>query len=419
MKLTPFILSSLLHRKASSILSILLVTFGTALLLLSLNFTSQIQNRLSAGQNIFDVVVGAKGSPLQLVLSTLYHADIPTGNIPEDVAERISKNKQIKTAIPISLGDNYFGFRIVGTVPAWVTSKKLELAEGQLWDHDFEAVIGSEVAKERGLTIGSQFAGAHGLSGMSHIHDEFKYTVTGILRPSHTIADRLILTSTNSFNIIHGLHDHDHADGHGHGHEHGHDHGHKHNHAHHHDESSSKESEITALLIEARSPRDAVNLVREINRETSLSAASPAFEMARLSALFGMGGQSLTFLSGLIIFLAAVSIFSGLAAQLDQRQKELALLRALGLSPLRVAATVITEALILTLIGLVIGTIIAQTTIYTLTNTFEPLAQTITTFLDPVLCAQVALLLCGAALVSALVPALSVYRMDVARYLNE
>src|SRR5690606_34972197 len=139
-----------------------------------------------------------KGSPTQLILSSIYHVDNPTGNIRLHEARALAANPMVNLAVPLALGDNYRGHRIIGTDSTFMELYGLRLAAGQLWEGDFEAVIGASGASGRGLQIGDRLAGARGLSAGGHEHGEHPSAVTGILEQTGRLADGLILTAVRS-----------------------------------------------------------------------------------------------------------------------------------------------------------------------------------------------------------------------------
>ena len=188
-------LASIRSRKLQSFLCVLAVACGIALLSsVYLLFSATEQGLMKNAQGV-DIVVGAKGSPLQLVLSTIYHGDIPTGNIDMHDMEEIAKNPQIKSAIPLAVGDSYKGFRIVGTTADYPALYKAQLQDGKMFGATYEVVAGSKT----GLGMGDKFAAAHGFSADSDdIHDDHLYNVTGVLKPTGTVLDRLILTQYQS-----------------------------------------------------------------------------------------------------------------------------------------------------------------------------------------------------------------------------
>lgn len=342
------VIASLRSRWLGNLLSVALTGFGFMLALAVLLFGAHIQNRLSADGQGVDMVVGAKGSPLQLILSSVYHLDIPTGNISYEAAQKWMKNPQVKSAIPLALGDQWRGRRIVGTTPDYAGVYAARVAEGRFWEEDFEVVAGASA----GLRIGDTFKGSHGFSSGGHQHDDHTYKVVGVLGPTGSVIDRLILTSVGSVMRIHGQHleeeSHDHED---------HDHEHEHEHEHEHSDEPETPPEITALLIQTKGPLAQMNLPRLINKESALQAASPAFEMARLTAMFGVGSRLLAGLSALMIGLAILSVFAGLSSNLSHRSADMAILRTLGYGRTRLALLLIWEGGLIALAGLAAGAV--------------------------------------------------------------
>lgn len=214
----------------STLLSILLTAFGIAILCVIYITSDSLEKQLTNNSKNIDLVVGAKGSPLQLILSSLYHIDNPTGNIALSEARKLASNPFIELAVPISLGDNFKGHRLIGTEISYFQLYDLKLAQGVVWKKAFEAVIGADVARKRGLKVGDSFHTAHGLSADGHVHDEHPFRVVGVLNKSNSVVDNLILCNLESVWDVHGIaHDgHDHEE---HSHE-GHDHDHDHDHAH-------------------------------------------------------------------------------------------------------------------------------------------------------------------------------------------
>ena len=354
-----FVWHSLKSRWLNSSLSILLTALGVSLAILITQFGSHVQNRLNSDGKGIDIVVGAKGSPLQLILSSIYHIDIPTGNIPYKSIEKLIKHPQIKTTIPLALGDNWKGYRIIGTTKDYLAHYQANLSKGRLWNREFEIVVGSSV----NIKINDEFMGAHGLSETGDVHDNIKYKVVGIIEPTGTVLDRLLLTSLNSVLQIHGLNNLDYKDKtkikrekelkSEHNHQ---DEEYKSSHDHQNDQELGS-PEITALLITTKSPIANINLPRLINRETSLQAANPALEMARFSSMLGLGSKSFIFLSIVLISIAALSIFSGLAGNLESRMGDLAILRAIGYSKNRIFKIIVFEGMFIVISGLALGII--------------------------------------------------------------
>jgi len=192
--------------------NVVLMALGTASIVLLLLVGAQLAETLSRDAKGIDLVLGAKGSPVQLVLSAVYHADVPTGNISEHEAERWAEDPRVKQAIPVSLGDSYLGFRIVGTTHDYASLYGAEVAQGKLWSESMEVVVGSAV-HGAGLGLGTTFSGVHGLQDGGEHHDAQPYLVAGVLTPTGTVLDRLILTSSESVWDLHDEEGHgDHAE---------------------------------------------------------------------------------------------------------------------------------------------------------------------------------------------------------------
>jgi len=385
-----FIYHSLKSRLLNSSLSIFLTAFGLAIAIIVNQFSYHFDNRLkNDGRNI-DIVIGAKGSPLQLVLSTVYHIDIPTGNISYNKVKKYLNSPQIKYSIPLALGDNWNGYRIVGTNYDYIKHYKGELAEGREWNKNFEIIAGSSVKIE----INDEIKGAHGLVDTGIVHSDEKYKVVGILKPSGTVIDRLLFTSLNSVLEIHNLH-HLNEEVNKKNH---HDHGEHHKEEikkkdHHHIDEHNKivekhkhpkkevgdmfdEDNITAFLIKTNNPIANINLPRLINKESSMQAANPAYEITRLSSMLGIGSKGFKFLSIILIVIAALSIFSGLAGNLENRLKDLAVLRAIGYSKQRIFKIITLEGGVITLLGIIIGISISFISFKILATSITPLSMT-------------------------------------------
>lgn len=338
-------LAYLREKKLATILNVLLLGLGVGTIIALLLILAQAEERMQKDAAGVDLVIGAKGSPMQLILSSVFHVDIPTGNIKIGDASTIIAEPAVKRAIPIALGDSYRGFRIVGTNPSFVDLYAGAIAQGKIWNEPLQAVIGADVARATGLALGHRFVGAHGLTDNgSQAHTDHPYTVTGVLAPTGSVMDRLILTSLAS---IWTVHDHgsttdqdDHVD-----HE-GHDH--------------SGEMEVTAYLIQYASPLAAISFPRMVNASSSMQAAAPAMEAARLFQLVGIGVDALKGFAIIMMVCAALGIFIGLMSVLDERRADLALLRVLGASRTVVALVTITQGLTLGCMGVILGVVLGH-----------------------------------------------------------
>ena len=322
---------SLQFNRLTFFLNVLLVAFGTGILTLLLLVSTQAGEKLKGNANGIDLVVGAKGSPLQLILSSIYFIDFPTGNISLTDAQNLARNPMVKRAVPLALGDNYAGFRIVGTDTSYVNLYRLKLSKGRFWKNDFEVVIGSEVARIKKLKIGDRINGSHGLSSDEDVHEENQNTITGILKPTGNTTDNLVLTSIESIWKMHGIEED------------------------HEEPKHQSKKEITSLLIQYRSRMSIVLFPLMVNKSTSMQAASPAKESARLFSLIGVGVETAKWFAIIVMLISAISIFVTLYNSLKEQMYDLAIMRVMGASQLKVFMIIILEGIILTVIGSVIG----------------------------------------------------------------
>lgn len=389
-------------RPLSTLLNLALLALGIATITLLLLATRQIEDRMQRDAQAIDLVVGAKGSPMQLILSAVFHLDAPTGNIPLAEARELEKHAMVKQAIPLALGDSYKGFRIVGTTHDYPALYEARLAAGRLWGKPLEAVLGAQAARETGLAPGMQFAGAHGLDGGGDVHESAPYVVTGVLAPTGSVLDRVVLTSVES---VWAVHQHS---------EPGED-PQKLVDAMHEDEK-----ELTALLIRYRSPIAAAVLPRYVNATPALQAGSPALESARLFRMIGVGVEVMRAFGLVLVLAAGLSVFIALLNALEDRRYDLAVMRMLGASPGRLMRLMMFEGLLLAsagaLLGLALGHLMAEALGAALRAARQP--EITGWILVPEELWLLALAL-GTGLAAALVPAWRASRTDVAAVLAE
>ncbi len=369
------------HKPLATLLSILLLALGVALVSILLLVNKQVQEKFDKSLAGIDLVIGAKGSPLQMILCSMYHIDAPTGNIKiKNIKPFLNpKHPVIEKAVPLSLGDSYKGFRIVGTEHSLPEIYQVNIKEGKLWSKNYEAAIGASVARILNLKLGDTFTSSHGFEENDEfVHEHGKFTVTGIFEESGTVIDQLLLTNSQS---IWDVHDHDHGaegenhEGHDHhdhehhDHEHGHDHEHDHEHDHHHHDhepeikllASYEDKEITSLLCLFRNNNfQALNMARSINDRTEMQAATPAMELNRLYLMMGVGEDALRYLAYIIIFVSGLSVFISLYNSLKERKYEMSLMRVMGASPSSLFILTILEGIILAFIGYLLGILLSH-----------------------------------------------------------
>ena len=314
-------------------LSMLLMILGMTIITVSILVNQITKDTFRKNNPNLDVVVGAKGSPLQLVLSSIHHIDIPTGNISYQDAKKILKHPAIKSGVAISLGDNFQNFRIVGTNKKILKFYNANLRIGSIWEKPMQAVIGYNVANSTQLKVNKFFIGSHGLKDTGDIHAEQPYKVVGILKKTGTILDNLILTSLESVWRLHST-----------------------------ENKNDSKLEVTALLLKYKNKSSVFSFPRLINRNTNMQAANPNFEISKLFKLTGNAHKIINYLSILIISLSFIGILFTLLNNINDRKYDLAVLRTLGFTKNKIFSLILIEGMTISflgsLIGLVIGSII-------------------------------------------------------------
>ena len=377
------------QKAGATTLTLLLLSFGVGIISMMLLLENQLSDKFNKNIKDIDFVLGAKGSPLQLILANVYHIDAPTGNIKVSEAQKIIKNPTVKEAIPLAYGDNYEGWRVVGTTPRYAEFYGVKLKEGKVFETAFDVTVGSYAAKELGLKLGQTFKSNHGLDKEGEVeegHDQL-YTVVGIYEASGTVIDRLILTPVESVWEVHDHGDHEesahagivsaeehdaeatHADHADHADEHtaeeGHDHaeeGHAEEEGHDHaeDEHAHEEDrEVTAYLLIKRLPM-APMILPQLVKNTNMQLALPAIEINRLNENFGIGMSVVKAVAILIMIISFLSVFISLYNALRERQYELAILRTLGGRRIQLFILILLEGFFMVALGLIIGLVLSR-----------------------------------------------------------
>jgi len=419
MNILKLSLANLRFRPLGSFFNILVLALGMAIIITLLHVGRQVEQRFDRDLRGIDLVVGAKGSPIQLILSSVFHLDIPNGNIPLEEAERLEKNPLVKSAIPLALGDNYRGFRIVGTTPDYARHYSAQLSEGEYWSGEMQAVLGSEAARSSGLKIGQAFAGSHGLAAGGEEHGDSPYRVVGLLKPTGTVIDRLVLTGVDS---VWHIREHHHHDGDKSEEDH-HDHAEgivpDHDEEDHDADQPHAGREITSLLLTYRTPAAVVTLPRLVNKTSSMQAASPAFEMARLFKILGVGGDALRLFGAVLMAIAALGFFVTLFNAVHDRRYDIALMRSMGATRRKVFAFVLAEGLTLGIFGTAVGMLLGHAFAYGAQRWIETTRHLTLNAVGfhpyEVYAAAIAL---GISLLAAILPALMAYKINPAKILS-
>lgn len=325
-------------RPLQTCLNLLLMVFGLGAASFVLLTSAQIEAGLERDLAGIDVVVGAKGSPMQLILAGVFHLDVPPGNVALADVMALTEHPMVAQVIPLSMGDTLRGYRIVGSSEAYLRLYGARLAQGSVWGAPMQAVLGARVAADTGLGVGATFNSSHGLGQGGAEHGELPYRVSGVLAPCACVLDRLVVTATESVWQLHekgtALSEEDRK-------------------------VMQAEREVTLALVRYRTPLAAVSFPRHVNSSTPMQAAAPALEVTRLLSMVGVGTQVLQAMAAVLLLTSAMGLFIALWSSVREREPDLAMLRMLGASPGRVAGLVVCEAswlaLMASLMGLALG----------------------------------------------------------------
>ena len=442
---------NIISKPLPSLLSMLLLAVGlSTAIILQLTEHQLTENINNTGKDV-KLVIGAKGSRLQLVLSGVFQIDNPTGNINYGFYSLMKRNKMIKEMIPVSMGDSYKRKRIVGTNHDYIRLFSGKLKEGVLFEKPLEATIGNVVASELGLKVGDEFVGGHGMEEVLHSHDEYKYKVVGVLERSGSVLDNLILTPVQTVWIMHAGHNDDseytlegteEAAHDEHEHEHAHEeiledslpqkyeeHNH-HDHNHHeHAEVNleellanidPKDREITAILFPNLSGNAKIGVLNNANNQPNMMAVDPAPEIALLKNKLTPFVSIIIAISWFITIIAMFSVFIGLLNSLRGRKYEIALMRVLGASKAKVLASILFEGIILSVLGYLLCLVLSHAGMELIGSWMQNEYQYEFTgwiFLNSELTYLLVAIAIG--LVSALIPAYKAYNTDISETLSK
>lgn len=403
---------SLRQHLFSTIVTASSIALATGLTMAVFAIRDQAYAAFTGGPAGFDAVLGARGSQLQLVLNSVFHLETSPGNIPWTLYKAIEADPGVSLAIPYAVGDNYEGFRIVGTTTDLFTrfelraGQRLQLAAGRAFASDAsEAVVGSLAAQRLGLRVGDEFAPAHGVTeDAGDAHDDH-YRVVGVLAPTNTPSDRVIWIPIEGIYRMSG----------------------------HVLRGSGRpfrpapgapipdeHREVSAVMLKLADPQSGFLLSQRINGQGRV--ATLAWPIGRVVAeLFDRIGwitQVLALVAYLVVVVATGSVLASIYTSLNERRREFAILRALGARRAVVSWVIVLEATLITALGVVGGfgvylaiLAVARRVIRAQTGVvLDVLAWHPALWLTPV-----ALIALGA--LAGLVPAWKAYRTDVAEHL--
>jgi len=349
-RLGPLVLivgRSLRQHALSTTVTVLSTALATGLVVSVFSVSARSRDAFEVPRLDFDAVVGARGSPLQLVLNAVFHLETSPGNLPWSVYEELAADPRVVRAVPYAVGDSYRGFRVVGTSAEMLAD--LPLRESPVYAvrapdaMRAEAALGATVARETGLAENSRFHPQHGV-GAGAVRDEHEeeYVVTAVLEPTGTPLDRVIWVPIEGVfrmggHVLRGSGEEYHPEA--------------------GEEIPDESKEVSAVLLELASPQAGFQLQQEINRQgDQATLAWPiATVMAEIFRKLGWVNSVLELVAYLVMLVAAASILASIYNSMNERRRELAVLRALGARRRTIFGVIVLEAATIAGLGAFLG----------------------------------------------------------------
>lgn len=385
MNALKWIWRNMMRRKGATCLSVASVAAAVALFSLLAVAGHSVERGAATGYGPFDVVVGAEGSPLQLVMNTFYRVGAPTGNIPYDVFMALRNDGSVAAAFAVTAGDSYRGVPIVGVDPAYFRVRYPDAGHllGRWYASTGEVVVGRTAASELGLRIGDEFHGIHGTAESPEHrddgHDAFRYRVVGILPRLGTPDDRAVFTTVDYAWAVHG----------------------------------DAERHVTAVVVRPKSLPDAMAIRAKYDRLDGVQAVYSGKAVAELLRQFDSSSRMFGLAVAVCGGLAAVTLALSMAAAVYERMRDIALLRLVGKPRATVVGLLVGESVALAAVGALLGALLGLVAAYVFR---EPIARTYGFLLEPWPLPPelrwLAAAVVAVGVVASLVPAHRAYRLD-------
>ena len=300
-----------------------------------------------------DLIVGARSSAINLTLYTVFQIGDATNNITWETYQDVASRPDVAWTVPISLGDSHRGYRVIGTTPEYfehykyASSRRLNIKEGQVFDDLFDIVLGAEVARKLDYGLDTSLTLSHGIGGASFVeHSDKPFSVRGILAPTGTPVDRSVFVSLAAIEAIHvgwqsgtptplsRLATPDRLR-----------------------ELELKPKEITAFLLGAKDRRSTLTIQRELNtyRQEPLQAVIPGVALSQLWEMMSVVERALLIVSSFVIGVGLIGILTSILTSLNERRREMAILRSVGARPRHIVGLLVSEAALLAFIGAALG----------------------------------------------------------------
>lgn len=389
----------LVRRPATTLLSVLLIALGVAAIASTLLVVGQINRAAERNAAAADLIIGAKTSPMQLVLAGIFHLDTPPAPFSVALVEPALAHASVKRWVPLALGDSFEGYRLVGTRPAaFAELYGATLAVGRWPGASGDAVLGADVARATRLAMGARFATTHGLSKGGEVHDDEDYRVTGVLARTGTVLDKLVVTPIESIWDVHAGAEHDEADASA--------------------PVNGPRGKVSLVLVQFKSPLGAIMLPRLLGFTPGLQVAMPAQESAKLFSAVQIGADGALILGGILLACAALAVCAGLLAAHRERVRDVGVLRLLGASPRTTATLVALEATFVGCLGAAVGLLVAHTAVEVLSRFLPSAAPPLSGMAFEALEIVIVLAALGVSWIGAALPAWRAQRAAVADVLK-
>lgn len=411
-------LRSLLNRRASVSLTILSIAMSVFILVGIGHIQTQAKSSFSRTVSGVDLIVGARTGELNLLLASVFRIGHFTNGVTWETYEKVSQAKQVKWSIPISLGDSHKGQPVIGTTQDYFThfaygdKQTLSLAQGREFEHDYEVVLGSTTARKLSYLLGQRLTLSHGTGNVSFSeHSDTLYTVVGILKPTGTPVDEALYVSLSSIEAMHngGAHtaqssedaqatDNEHIT------------------ERDHEEHDVHPQKISTFLLGLKSKLAILQLQYSLNQNSdeALSAIVPGVALSQLWELLGIVENLLTLVGLAVLVTSLLNLCTMLLASISQRNRELSIMRTLGATPLTIASLILIEALVVTLMGSVLGLSILESSLWILKGWLN---TEFGLFISPhIITANSMVLLSvilGASILVSILPTISMYRKSL------
>ncbi|MCE0558673.1 FtsX-like permease family protein [Motilimonas sp. E26] len=351
MAIAKLALKSLYNRRGTAILTVFAIALSVTLLLGVERVRTQTKENFANTLSGTDLIVGARTGQVQLLLYSVFRIGNATNNISWQTYQEIANDKAVKWSVPFSLGDSHRGFRVLGTTPDYFKhyrfgqKQNLSFNQGQSFDGPIEAVLGAEVAKKLNYQLGQKIVIAHGSSDVSFTkHDNLPFKVVGILDPTGTPVDRTVHVSLAGIEAIHF------------GWQNGAPRGGKLQ-AEQLDQVTLEPEVITAFIVGLKSKMHTFALQRKINeyQQEAIMAVLPGVALQELWSTMNMAENALLVVSGFVVVSGLLGMLTTLLTSLNERRREMAILRSVGARPGHIFSLLISEAGVLALAGALTG----------------------------------------------------------------